>query len=75
MKAKINLVRGVVFLLILVLYTGNALATASFETIGEDNGLWFTWNKTTGRSVAIQYTGNYSGSDTNLVGSYFSWPG
>jgi hypothetical protein len=76
-KAKINLVRGVVFLLILVLYTGNALATASFETDYLPNGLFFSYNAGNGqRSVFINYTGNISqpvGDPLAAAGNKLVW--
>jgi hypothetical protein len=80
-KAKINLVRGVVFLLILALYTGNALATASFDTDADTNGLYFGYSKGQ-RYVQIFYTGNINQSQPGggadplvTTGSILSWNG
>lgn len=76
-KAKINLVRGVVFLLILVLYTGNALATASFVTSAGTGspGVIFGPSYTAGNLV-VNHTGAVSTSDPlQVAGAYLSFSG
>jgi hypothetical protein len=60
-KAKINLVKWVVFLLTFIFYTGNALATASFSTDVDANGLQFG-KIGSQRWVLINYTGDINQS-------------